>query len=81
MTRGYQADGQWVPLGLDQPFGVDVPNRLETTHSGVIVAASYVVKDEVAGEEEYEWLKSNPKIMKAGKMICRLVKDIVGHEV
>jgi len=40
-----------------------------------------VVKDEVAGEEEYEWLKSNPKIMKAGKMICRLVKDIVGHEV
>jgi hypothetical protein len=45
------------------------------------MAASNVVKDEVAGEEEYEWLKSNPKIMKAGKMICRLVKDIVGHEV
>jgi hypothetical protein len=45
------------------------------------MAASFVLKDEVAGEEEYEWLKSNPKIMKAGKMICRLVKDIVGHEV
>ena len=81
MTRGYQAEAQWVPLGHGQPFGVDVPNRLETTRYGVIMAAFNVVKDEVAGEEEYEWLKSNPKIMKAGKMICRLVKDIVGHEV
>jgi len=81
LTRGYQAEAQWAPVGHDQPFGVYVPNGLEETRYGVIMAASFVLKDEVAGEEEYEWLKSNPKIMKAGKMICRLVKDIVGHEV
>ena len=81
MTIGYPAEAQWAPVGHYPPFDVYVPNGLETTRYGVIMAASNVVKDEVAGEEEYEWLKSNPKIMKAGKMICRLVKDIVGHEV
>jgi hypothetical protein len=58
-----------------------VPNGLETTGYGVIMAASFVEMDEVAGEEEYKWLKSNPKIMKAAKMIGRLMNDIVGHEV
>ena len=37
--------------------------------------------EEVAGGEEYERLKSNPKIIKAGKMTGRMMNDIVGHEV
>jgi hypothetical protein len=45
------------------------------------MAASFLGMEEVAGGEEYEWLKSNPKIIKAGKMIGRLMNDIVGHEV
>ena len=56
-------------------------NGLATSAYGVIMAASFVEMDEVAGQEEYKWLKSNPNIMKAGKMICRLMNDIVSHEV
>jgi hypothetical protein len=37
--------------------------------------------EEVAGGEEYEWLKSNPKIIKAGNMIGRLMNDLASHEV
>jgi hypothetical protein len=32
------------------------------------MAASFLGMEEVAGGEEYEWLKSNPKIIKAGKI-------------
>ncbi|KAB5512052.1 hypothetical protein DKX38_029080 [Salix brachista] len=49
--------------------------------------ASYYVKEAINAMsqhstrvEEYEWLKSNPKIIKAAKMIGRLMNDIVGHE-
>ncbi|KAG6737399.1 hypothetical protein POTOM_058917 [Populus tomentosa] len=57
-----------------------VRNGLATCTYGVIMAASFLGMDEVAGGEEYEWLKSNPKIIKAGKMIGRLRNDVVGHE-
>ncbi|KAJ6296830.1 hypothetical protein OIU78_022538 [Salix suchowensis] len=45
------------------------------------MAASFLGLEEVAGVEEYEWLRSNPKIITAGKMIARLFNDIVGHGV
>ncbi|KAL9381833.1 hypothetical protein Peur_024868 [Populus x canadensis] len=80
LTRGYQVEAQWADVGHVPPFDEYVPNGLETTGYGVIMAASFVEMDEVAGEEEYKWLKNNPKIMKAAKMIGRLMNDIVGHE-
>jgi hypothetical protein len=74
-------EAQWADEGLVPPFDEYVRNGLATSAYGVIVAASFVEMDEVAGQEAYKWLKGNPNIMKAGKMICRLMNDIVSHEV
>jgi len=74
-------EAQWADEGHVPTFDEYVRNGLTTSAYGVITAVSFVEMDEVAGQEEYEWLKSNPNIMKAGKMICRLMNDIVGHEV
>ncbi|KAI9377281.1 hypothetical protein POPTR_019G044900v4 [Populus trichocarpa] len=76
----YRVEAQWADEGHVPTFDEYVRNGLTTSAYGVITAVSFVEMDEVAGQEEYEWLKSNPKIMKAGKMICRLMNDIVGHE-
>ncbi|KAI9377282.1 hypothetical protein POPTR_019G045300v4, partial [Populus trichocarpa] len=80
LARGYRVEAQWADEGHVPTFDEYVRNGLTTSAYGVITAVSFVEMDEVAGQEEYEWLKSNPKIMKAGKMICRLMNDIVGHE-
>nr|TKS11592.1 hypothetical protein D5086_0000071850 [Populus alba] len=61
-------------------FDEYVRNGLATSTYGVIMAASFLGMEEVAGGEEFEWLKSNPKIIKAGKMIGRLRNDVVSHE-
>ena len=74
-------EAQWADEGHVPPFDEYVRNGLTTSAYGVLMAASFLGMEEVAGGEEYEWLKSNPKIIKAGKMIGRLMNDIVGHEV
>ncbi|KAB5512022.1 hypothetical protein DKX38_029050 [Salix brachista] len=65
---------------MSQQFDEYVLNGLATSGYGAVMAASFLGLEEVAGVEEYEWLKSNPKIIKAAKMIGRLMNDIVGHE-
>jgi len=74
-------EAQWADEGYVPTFDEYVRNGLATSTYAVITAASFVEMDEVAGREEYEWLNSNPKIIKAGKMIGRLMNDIAGHEV
>ncbi|KAJ6858209.1 hypothetical protein NC652_040694 [Populus alba x Populus x berolinensis] len=80
LVRGYHAEAEWADKCHVPTFDEYVRNGLATGTYGVIMAASYLGMEEVAGGEEYEWLKSNPKIIKAGKMIGRLMNDLVGHE-
>ncbi|KAJ6296896.1 hypothetical protein OIU78_022592 [Salix suchowensis] len=82
LVRGYHAEAEWadkchVPTFDEYEY---VLNGLATSADGVIMAAFFLGLEEVAGVEEYEWLKSNPKIIKAAKMIGRLMNDIVSHE-
>ena len=74
-------EAEWADKCHVPTFDEYVLNGLVTCAFGVIIAASFLGLEEVARGEEYEWLKSNPKIIKAGKMISRLMNDIVGHEV
>ncbi|KAJ6858528.1 hypothetical protein NC652_040960 [Populus alba x Populus x berolinensis] len=80
LARAYQVEAQWADEGHVPTFDEYVRNGLATSAFGLITAASFVEMDEVAGREEYKWLNSNPKIIKAGKMIGRLMNDIAGHE-
>jgi len=81
VVRGYHAEAEWADKCHVPTFDEYVCNGLATCTYGVIMAASFLGMEEVAGGEEYEWLISNPKIIKAGKTIGRLRNDIVGHEV
>ncbi|KAJ6349659.1 hypothetical protein OIU77_007107 [Salix suchowensis] len=80
LVRGYHAEAEWADKCHVPTFDEYVLNGLATSAYGVIMAAFFLGLEEVAGVEEYEWLKSNPKIIKAAKMITRLMNDIVGHE-
>jgi hypothetical protein len=77
-VRGYHAEAEWADKCHVPTFDEYVRHGLATSAYGVLKAASFLGMEE---GEEYEWLKSNPKIIKAGKMIGRLMNDIVDHEV
>jgi hypothetical protein len=80
-VRGYHAEAEWADKCHVPTFNEYVRNGLTTSAYGVVMAASFLGMEEVAGGEEYEWLKSNPKIIKAGNMIGRLMNDLASHEV
>lgn len=37
--------------------------------------------EKVVGTKEYNWLETNPKIVVASKLICRLMDDVTTREV
>ncbi|KAI9377081.1 hypothetical protein POPTR_019G016400v4 [Populus trichocarpa] len=80
LVRGYHAEAEWADKCHVPTFNEYVRNGLTTSAYGVVMAASFLGMEEVAGGEEYEWLKSNPKIIKAGNMIGRLMNDLASHE-
>ena len=47
----------------------------------LLSAASFVGMGDLATEEIFEWVKGDPKIVKAASVVCRLMDDIVSNEV
>ncbi|KAJ4718968.1 Terpene synthase [Melia azedarach] len=46
----------------------------------LLATISFVGMDDVATKESFEWISSNPKIVRASSVICRLMDDIVSHK-
>lgn len=58
-----------------------MPLQLETTGYGLLSVASFMGMGDDASEDAFEWLLGGPKIIRGSKYVCRLVDDIVSHEV
>jgi len=63
-VRGYHAEAEWADKCHVPTFDEYVGNGLATSAYGVIMAASFLGMEEVAGGEEYEWLKVIQKLLK-----------------
>ncbi|KAF2309593.1 hypothetical protein GH714_003994 [Hevea brasiliensis] len=61
-------------------FDVYLQNGSESSSYGLVVAAGFIGMEKIAGIKEYQWLQSNPKIIKAVKLLGRLENDIVSHQ-
>ncbi|KAJ4718967.1 Sesquiterpene synthase [Melia azedarach] len=46
----------------------------------MLATISFVGMGDIATKESFEWISSNPKIVKASSVICRLMDDIVSHK-
>ncbi|KDP24702.1 hypothetical protein JCGZ_25438 [Jatropha curcas] len=80
LLRAYRMEAQWFNDGYVPMFGEYLPNGATSSSYGVILAASFIGMEKFAGFKEYEWLKANPKIANAGKILGRLLNDIVSHK-
>ncbi|KAJ9141359.1 hypothetical protein P3X46_031901 [Hevea brasiliensis] len=66
--------------GYVPTFDVYLQNDSESSSYGLVVAAGFIGMEKIAGIKEYRWLQSNPKIVKAVKVLGRLENDIVSHQ-
>ncbi|KAJ9141348.1 hypothetical protein P3X46_031890 [Hevea brasiliensis] len=81
LLRSYRMEAQWFNEGYVPTFDVYLQNGSESSTYGVVVAAGFIGMEKIAGIKEYQWLQSNPKIVKALKVLGRLENDIVSHQV
>ncbi|EEF48772.1 Casbene synthase, chloroplast precursor, putative [Ricinus communis] len=80
LVRSYYVEAQWFSDGYVPSFDEYMRNGLITSTYTVLPAASFIGMENTVGEKEYKWVQSNPKIVKAAKIICRLMDDITTHE-
>nr|BAJ53218.1 JHL17M24.1 [Jatropha curcas] len=80
LLRAYRMEAKWSNDGYVPTFGEYLPNGATSSSYGLVAAVCFVGMEKFAGIKEYEWLKANPKIANAVKIIGRLLNDIVSHE-
>ncbi|KAF2309601.1 hypothetical protein GH714_004160 [Hevea brasiliensis] len=80
LLRSYRMEAQWFNEGYVPTFDVYLQNGSESSGYSLVVAAGFIGMEKIAGIKEYQWLQSNPKIVKALKVLGRLENDIVSHQ-
>ncbi|KAH7564835.1 hypothetical protein JRO89_XS09G0036000 [Xanthoceras sorbifolium] len=81
LVRVYFVEAQWcerkyVPT-MEEYMAVALLSCGYTT----LASSSFVGMGDIATEDAFDWVSSNPKIIKASSIINRLMDDIVSHEV
>ncbi|XP_037492074.1 probable terpene synthase 6 [Jatropha curcas] len=80
LVRAYFVEAKWFNEGYVPPFEEYISNGLVSSTYSVLPAASFIGLEKVVGSKEYEWVKENPKIVNASKLISRLMDDVTTHE-
>ncbi|KAG8633411.1 hypothetical protein MANES_18G101800v8 [Manihot esculenta] len=81
IVKGYFVEAQWFNDGYIPPFDEFMHNGLYTSGHGAIPAISFIRLENIVGNKEYEWVESNPKIIKSVKLLSRLINDITKRKV
>ncbi|XP_038711371.1 probable terpene synthase 6 [Tripterygium wilfordii] len=80
LSRGYHVEAEWFHAGIVPTFDEYLKNGLITSSYRTIMSASFLGMGEIAGMDDFEWLKSSPKIVTASMAIGRLMNDLVSHK-
>lgn len=80
-VRAYLHEAKWfhhkhIPT-MDEYMHI----ALITTGYTMIVTTSFVGMGDIVMKEAFEWASNEPKIVRASEVICRLMDDIVSHQV
>ncbi|CAI0459153.1 unnamed protein product [Linum tenue] len=80
LARAYDTEAKWLANRYTPTVKEFMANGIPSSSYGVISAAYFIGMGEAMGTEEYEWLKTNPAIDTAAKLLGRLLNDIMSHE-
>ncbi|CAL1386254.1 unnamed protein product [Linum trigynum] len=80
LARAYDVEAKWLASRYTPTVKEFIANGIPSSSYGVISAAYLIGMGEAMGAKEYEWLKTNPTIDTAAKLLGRLLNDIMSHE-
>ncbi|KAI6688921.1 hypothetical protein NL676_025749 [Syzygium grande] len=80
-VRAYLAEAKWLHQGHVPTMEEYMPIALTTIGCELTFVTAFLGTGDVVTKDDFDWLLfSDPKIVKASQVICRLMNDIAGHK-
>lgn len=80
LVRCYYQEAKWADTKLQPPFN-EYENVGYTTSTYGVFAAASLLGTRASERDEFEYLRSNPIILKAVKLLGRFKNDVVSYQV
>ena len=81
VVQAYFEEAKWCSEGYFPKVEEYMQVSLVTTCYHMLATASFLGMGKIADKQAFEWISNYPKTVKASQVICRLMDDIVSHEV
>nr|QBM78973.1 beta-cadinene synthase [Petunia x hybrida] len=80
LVRTYFKEAQWLNAGYTPKYEEHMKNALESCGYYLLATTSLVGMEESITKATFEWMISEPLIVRASSVITRLMDDVVDHE-
>ena len=80
-VQAYFLESKWFHQKYIPTMEEYMPLALVTSAYKMLATAALVGMGDIVTEDSFKWLFSDPKMVTASQIICRLMDDIVSHKV
>ncbi|KAK9155406.1 hypothetical protein Sjap_002886 [Stephania japonica] len=80
IVRAYFVEAKWCNQGYVPKMGEYMRVALVTSAYTMLTATSFVGMGKIVSREAFDWV-NNSKLVKASCIICRIMDDLVSHEL
>ncbi|KAL6313952.1 hypothetical protein AAG906_011682 [Vitis piasezkii] len=78
--QAYFVEAKWLNQEYTPTLDEYMSNALVSSGYSMLMTTSFVGMGDIATKEAFDWVFSDPKMVRASSVICRLMDDIVSHE-
>ncbi|KAK9938417.1 hypothetical protein M0R45_015158 [Rubus argutus] len=79
-ARAYHDEAKWFHNKYTPTMEEYMEVALVTSAYSMLATTSFVGMEDIVTKDSFEWIFSDPKIVKASSVVCRLMDDIVSHK-
>ncbi|KAI7981018.1 (-)-germacrene D synthase [Camellia lanceoleosa] len=79
-VRGYFEEAKWFHEGYVPSIEEYMRVALVTSGYTLLATTSFVGMGDVVSKEAFDWVSSDPLIVQASSVVCRLMDDMAGHK-
>nr|AFQ98015.1 casbene synthase [Euphorbia fischeriana] len=80
LVRGYYLEAKWLNEGKVPTFDEYLYNGSMTTGLPLVSTVGFMGLEKIKGTEEFDWLKTYPKLSYVSGALIRLVNDLTSHK-
>ena len=80
-VQAYFVEAKWLKQEYIPTIEEYMTNALVSCGYFLLTTISFVGMGDIVTKKAFDWVFSDPKMVRASAIICRLMDDIVDHEV